>query len=175
MCTINIRNNWRWYLVKNIKGVTWLHCWMFLKHYVTVHNWRHGLKVWRAVWQKYESLGGGGLKLSSRVNFINILHGHFLYKSLLSSFSLLRVWLWTNFRTKNVYVKCWWNWPQNCVTSIYGRTLLKNMFKIFFQIFNFKRKGNPSGSQQVRYDFWCWSSGILQLGNWKTSQRSWSK
>ncbi len=33
----------------------------------------------------------------------------FFYWSLLSSFSLLRVWLWTNFRTKNLHVKCWWN------------------------------------------------------------------
>jgi len=36
----------------------------------------------------------------------------FLYESKLSSFSLLRVWLWTNFRTKNARVKCWWNWLQ---------------------------------------------------------------
>jgi len=35
------------------------------------------------------------------VNFINILRAHFLYKSKLSSFSLLRVWLWTNLRRKN--------------------------------------------------------------------------
>ncbi len=34
---------------------------------------------------------------------------HFLYESLLSSFSLLRVWLWRNFRTKNAGVKCWRN------------------------------------------------------------------
>ncbi len=27
-------------------------------------------------------------------------------------FSLLIVWLWTNFRTKNAFVKCWWNWLQ---------------------------------------------------------------
>ncbi len=25
-------------------------------------------------------------------------------------FSLLRVWLWTKFRTKNACVKRWWNW-----------------------------------------------------------------
>ncbi len=40
---------------------------------------------------------------SPGVNFINILRAHFLYKSLLSSFSLL----WTNFCTKNEHVKCW--------------------------------------------------------------------
>ncbi len=40
--------------------------------------------------------------LISGVNFINILRVHFLYESLLCSFSLLRVWLWTNFCTKNV-------------------------------------------------------------------------
>jgi len=44
------------------------------------------------------------------VNFINILCKNFSYESLLSSFSLLRVWLWTNFCTKNVLGKCWWNW-----------------------------------------------------------------
>jgi len=49
-------------------------------------------------------------KFSPGENFINILHAHFLYKSLLSSFSLLWVWLWTNFRTKNSRVKWWWNW-----------------------------------------------------------------
>jgi len=45
------------------------------------------------------------------VNFINILCGHFSYKSLLSSFFLLRVGLWTNFLTRKLCVKCWWNWP----------------------------------------------------------------
>jgi len=47
----------------------------------------------------------------SCVNFINILHAPFMFESLFSSFSLLRVWLWANFRTKNLHVKCWWNWP----------------------------------------------------------------
>jgi len=51
------------------------------------------------------------------VNFINMLWAHFLYKSLLSSFSLLRIWLWTNFRTINARVKCWWNWPQHTLCS----------------------------------------------------------
>jgi len=37
------------------------------------------------------------MKLTAGVNFINISRAHFWYKSLLSSFSLLRVWLWTNF------------------------------------------------------------------------------
>jgi len=46
----------------------------------------------------------------SCINFINILRAHFSYESLLSSFSLLRVWLWTNICTKNAPVKCWWNW-----------------------------------------------------------------
>jgi len=31
--------------------------------------------------------------------------GHF------GSFTLLRVWLWSNFHTKNACVKCWWNCP----------------------------------------------------------------
>ncbi len=44
------------------------------------------------------------------INFINILCSHFLYKSLLSGFSLLRVWFWMNFHMKNAHIKCWWNW-----------------------------------------------------------------
>ncbi len=51
------------------------------------------------------------MSLKTGVNFTNILGAHFLYKSLLISFSLLTVWLWTNFCTKNALVKCWWNWP----------------------------------------------------------------
>jgi len=50
------------------------------------------------------------MKLTPAANFINILRVHFSYESLLSCFYLLRVWLWTNFCTKNVLVKCWWNW-----------------------------------------------------------------
>jgi len=46
------------------------------------------------------------------VNFINILRTHFSYEIKLSSFSLHRVWLWTNFCTKNARLKCWWNWLQ---------------------------------------------------------------
>jgi len=37
----------------------------------------------------------------SGVNFIKVLCSSFLYKSFLSSFSLLRVWLWRNFHMKN--------------------------------------------------------------------------
>ncbi len=63
---------------------------------------------------------------SPRVNFINILRLHFSYKSLLSSFSLLRVWLKTNFCTKNMGVKHWRNWHLNgksrwCVKYDYPR------------------------------------------------------
>jgi len=43
------------------------------------------------------------MKLTRGVNFINFLCALFLYESLFSSFSLLKVWLWTNF---------WWNWHQ---------------------------------------------------------------
>jgi hypothetical protein len=48
------------------------------------------------------------------VNFINILCSHFSYESLLSTFYMLRVWLWTNFCTKYLSIKCWWNWHQMC-------------------------------------------------------------
>ncbi len=69
----------------------------------------HQAKVWNhnQLWQ-VSSLTS--LCLLPRVNFINILRVNFSYKSLLSSFSLLRVWLWTNFHTKNARVKQWWNW-----------------------------------------------------------------
>jgi len=56
---------------------------------------------------------------SEGVNFINVLRAHFLYESLLSSFSLLRVWLWTNFRTKNGHIICWWNKPKDSKESIF--------------------------------------------------------
>jgi len=54
-------------------------------------------------------------------NFIIILCMHFLYESKFSSFSLRRVWLWTNFRTKNACVKCCWNQP---LETILQRNLL---------------------------------------------------
>ncbi len=44
------------------------------------------------------------------VNFINVFCARFLQKSFYCL--LLRVWLWTNFRTKNACEKRWWNWYQ---------------------------------------------------------------
>jgi len=64
--------------------------------------------VWRHLWTTH------------CVNFINILRSHFSYKSLLNSFSLLRFWLWTNLRTKNVHIKCWWNWLLAFLCSEFG-------------------------------------------------------
>jgi len=51
-------------------------------------------------------------EIHRRRQFHQHFQAHFLYKSRLSSFSLLRVLLWMNFRTKNAWVKCWWNWLQ---------------------------------------------------------------
>jgi len=39
-------------------------------------------------------------------------------------FSMLRVWLWTNFRTKNLLVKRWWNWRQKSRSKIYSETMI---------------------------------------------------
>jgi len=60
----------------------------------------------------------------------------FLYESLLSSFFLLRVWLWTNFRTKNAHVKCWWNWT---VQSLKNLTLC-SLLNISHVLINFNEK-----------------------------------
>jgi len=53
------------------------------------------------------------VKLVSSVNFFNILCSTFLYKSALSNFSLVTIWL-CNFCRKNIgqmlLLKCWWNW-----------------------------------------------------------------
>ncbi len=79
-----------------------------------------------------------------RVNFINILRTHFLYKNLLSSFSLLRIWLWTNFCMKNAGLKCWWNWPlqsttkqiqQNLESRETGGKLRRICLKLFYFLF----------------------------------------
>jgi len=71
------------------------------------------------------------------VTFINILRAHFTYQSLLSSFSLLKVWLWANFRTKNVRVKCWWNWP---LPSLFRSTQLIFLEIFFCSIFKSMKK-----------------------------------
>jgi len=67
-------------------------------------------------------------RLTTWVNFINVLRECFLYESLLSSFYLLRVWLWTNFRTKIVLVKCWWNWA--LLGTVRVKALRKHLHKI---------------------------------------------
>jgi len=50
------------------------------------------------------------------VNFFNILPTNVSYKHLFSNFSLVvhvsRKRCWKDFCTKNLHVKCWWNWPQ---------------------------------------------------------------
>jgi hypothetical protein len=53
------------------------------------------------------------------VIFINILRTNFLYKSLFGSFSYLHVTRESkkDVRTKNLHVKCWWNWHL-CVHQI---------------------------------------------------------
>jgi hypothetical protein len=57
------------------------------------------------------------------VNFINILHTNFLYKSALCSFSPVKFWL-CNFLVQktfvqNSHVKCWWNWHQASISSMF--------------------------------------------------------
>jgi len=46
------------------------------------------------------------------VNFINLLHARFSYKSALRSFSLITFWQKKHFPMKNARLKCWWNWLQ---------------------------------------------------------------
>jgi len=51
-------------------------------------------------------------KINHRLESISsMFYSHFSYESLFGSFTLLRVWLWSNFHTKNACVKCWWNCP----------------------------------------------------------------
>jgi len=65
------------------------------------------------------------VKSTPGVNFINILSVRFSYKSLLSSFYLLRVLLWTNFCTKNLRVQCWWNRHQGRNSQNFLRQICK--------------------------------------------------
>ncbi len=64
-----------------------------------------------------------------RINFINILCAHFLYKSELSSFSLQ--FFGAKILAKNALVKCWWNWHliwtchSCCTFSVMEKTLFK--------------------------------------------------
>ncbi len=57
------------------------------------------------------------------VNFINILLEHFSYKSALTSFFLITVWL-CNFFGKilllqKLLLKCWWNWLPVSLTTAF--------------------------------------------------------
>ncbi len=82
----------------------------------------NSLKIWKSLSEQGKLLAlhqSCLFTIFPSVNFTNILRlgpnqtilcARFLYESLLSSFSLLRVWFWANFRMKNARVKCWWNW-----------------------------------------------------------------
>jgi len=63
----------------------------------------------------------------------------FLYESALHSFSLITVWLFNflakEYRRKSCFVKCWWNWLQNCK---YQSTMI--YFKIGQETFSFTGK-----------------------------------
>jgi len=105
-------------------------------------------------------------------NFINILRAHFSYKSELSSFSLLRDWLWTNFCTKNARVKWWWNWHLFCKHlswnfSIWLRLLLLLLYfgayecqKVWTKKINFQNFQHKSCSYNVGdIDSWTYVCG----------------
>ncbi len=51
-------------------------------------------------------------------------HTFFVQKAL-SSFSLLRVWLWTNFCTKNSCLKCCWNWQLVSISPTFYEQLFR--------------------------------------------------
>jgi hypothetical protein len=61
------------------------------------------------------------------VNFIDILCAHFLYESLLSSFSLLRIWLWTNFHAENSCVNYRPKWFQQNIAQFAQLVLQKSL------------------------------------------------
>jgi len=52
-----------------------------------------------------------------RVNFINILRLHFLYKSLFKAKLLAEKSCSKDFCMKNVRVKCWWNWLPSTIEA----------------------------------------------------------
>jgi len=67
------------------------------------------------------------------VNFINVLHAHFLYKSLFGSFFLVTFLGKKDFHMKNAPVKCWWNWylgGKNAVIIAFSALVIKSCFKI---------------------------------------------
>jgi len=78
------------------------------------------------------------------VNFINFLPVRFSYESLLSTFYLLRAWLWINFSTKYACVKCWWNWP-----LVYKKKFsISSIFSYFFM--------RPVNCTLWIWDHWFW-------------------
>jgi len=46
-------------------------------------------------------------------------HQQFTCEYFIKSFFLVAFWLWTNFRTKNARVKCWWNWHLESISSTF--------------------------------------------------------
>jgi len=91
------------------------------------------------------------------VNFINVLCALFLYV-------LLWVWLWTNFRTKNARVKCWWNW-------LMVVTILTSFYCVFFRRSPMQRRGPEQ--QAERADFLPhFRSALVQ--QWKVLYSAWS-
>ncbi len=73
-------------------------------------------KIWNSYERKFEFLRNYCLVCKFRhgiFNFINVLRAHFLYKSLWAAFFYLLFdfeFLVPIFCTKNVHVKCGWNW-----------------------------------------------------------------
>jgi len=85
-------------------------------------------------------------KHSPRVNFIDVLLVHFWYESQLSSFSLLRVWLWMNFCTKNASVKCWWNWLLPISPAFYKQLFCQFAFSQKISGTHFKNRKSAQNS-----------------------------
>jgi len=67
-------------------------------------------------------------------------HQHFIYKFFVRTmFRQLRVWLWTNFRTKNACEKGWRNWWPVSISS-HTHFSYKHSFGSFFLVTSMKKK-----------------------------------
>jgi len=93
----------------------------------------------------------------SVVNFINILHAHFLCKSALRIFSLVMFWLY-NFLAQKVRIKCWRKWEEKralrLATCSRGRegclSWLSPLSKTGFLCAKFVRKKMNSQSSETK-------------------------
>jgi len=51
--------------------------------------------------------------------------------------SAVRVWLWTNYCTKNAREKCWWNWRQVALVMYVPYIIMKPWEALYYKKWNF--------------------------------------